>query len=165
MPAVPFGRCNIENSPPCECLNKFRPNNAQAWAVGEWSQGCNRSTPLDCQNGGAFLRLSRIKLPDTRASWFNQTLNLKECKLLCSTNCSCTAYARLNISKAGSGCLLWFGDLMDIRDTSPGQEIYIRIASSELGQSSIFKIFITHSVEGNLYYLDSKAESTYKIAN
>ncbi|RVW91458.1 G-type lectin S-receptor-like serine/threonine-protein kinase [Vitis vinifera] len=34
----------------------------------------------------------------------------------------------------GSGCLLWFGDLIDIRDfTQNGQEFYVRMAASELG--------------------------------
>ncbi|KAH6835699.1 S-locus lectin protein kinase family protein [Perilla frutescens var. hirtella] len=127
----PNGRCNIENSPLCDCLNKFKPNDPQAWGVGEWSSGCNRSTPLNCQNGDAFLKYSGIKLPDTQNSWFNETMTLKECKAICSKNCSCTAYGHLNISEGGTGCLLWFGDLMDIRGMSPGQDIYIRIASSE----------------------------------
>lgn len=130
------GRCNIKNSPVCECLSKFKPNDPTAWAVGETSSGCNRTTPLDCQKGDGFLKYSGIKLPDTRSSWFNETMTLKECKDVCSRNCSCSAYARLNISEGGSGCLLWFGDLMDIRDMSPGQEIYIRVASSELGKNN-----------------------------
>ncbi|CAL5402894.1 unnamed protein product [Camellia sinensis] len=41
----------------------------------------------------------------------------------------------LNISSGeGSGCLLWFGDLIDIKEdfTENGQDLYIRMASSEL---------------------------------
>ncbi|RVW12947.1 G-type lectin S-receptor-like serine/threonine-protein kinase [Vitis vinifera] len=58
-------------------------------------------------------------------------MNLKECASLCLRNCSCTAYANSDI-REGSGCLLWFGDLIDIRDfTQNGQEFYVRMAASE----------------------------------
>jgi hypothetical protein len=49
-------------------------------------------------------------------------------------NCSCTAYANLDIREGGSGCLLWFSDLIDIRQFNDnGQDIYIRMAASEQG--------------------------------
>ncbi|KAJ0500903.1 putative non-specific serine/threonine protein kinase [Helianthus annuus] len=49
------------------------------------------------------------------------------------SNCSCTAYTNSNISGAGSGCLLWFGDLIDIRMFSEnGDTLYIRMPPSEL---------------------------------
>ncbi|CAL5405728.1 unnamed protein product [Camellia sinensis] len=39
----------------------------------------------------------------------------------------------LNISSGeGSGCVLWFGDLIDIKEDENGQDLYIRMASSEL---------------------------------
>ncbi|KAI3466174.1 hypothetical protein Pfo_022837 [Paulownia fortunei] len=128
----PYGSCKIENSPVCGCLKKFTPKDPQGWERGDWSNGCIRSTPLNCQNGDAFLKYSGIKLPDTRGSWFNESMTLEECKVLCSRNCSCTAYSNLDINRGGSGCLHWFGDLVDIKELSPGQEIYIRMASSEL---------------------------------
>ncbi|KAL8244700.1 hypothetical protein R6Q59_010958 [Mikania micrantha] len=59
-------------------------------------------------------------------------MNLKECEMKCSRNCSCTAYAGLDIRNGGSGCLLWFGDLMDVREYNETQELYIRMARSEL---------------------------------
>ncbi|KAK6154298.1 hypothetical protein DH2020_008546 [Rehmannia glutinosa] len=65
-------------------------------------------------------------------SWFNTSMSLEECRVLCSRNCSCMAYTNLDITNGGSGCLLWFGDLVDMREVSPGQDIYIRMASSEL---------------------------------
>ncbi|KAI8003158.1 G-type lectin S-receptor-like serine/threonine-protein kinase SD1-1 [Camellia lanceoleosa] len=36
-------------------------------------------------------------------------------KLECLKNCSCTAYANSDVAGGGSGCLLWYGDLIDIR--------------------------------------------------
>ncbi|KAJ0897105.1 putative non-specific serine/threonine protein kinase [Helianthus annuus] len=45
-------------------------------------------------------------------------MTLEECQMTCNRNCSCTAYANLDIQ---SGCLLWFGDLQDIRANSGGR--------------------------------------------
>ena len=50
-------------------------------------------------------------------------------------NCSCTAYAALDVSKGPTGCLLWFDDLVDIRDfTDVDEDIYIRVAGTEIGK-------------------------------
>ncbi|XP_011097955.1 G-type lectin S-receptor-like serine/threonine-protein kinase At4g27290 [Sesamum indicum] len=125
-----YGRCNIANSPSCGCLERFVPKDPQAWVGADWSNGCIRRANLSCQ-GDIFLRYSGIKLPDSRNSWYNKSMTLDECRTHCSRNCSCTAYTQLNMS-SGSGCLFWLGDLVDIRSLSPdGQDIYIRMASSE----------------------------------
>ncbi|KAL6313977.1 hypothetical protein AAG906_011708 [Vitis piasezkii] len=129
-----YGICKIDESPKCECMKGFRPKFQSNWDMADWSNGCIRSTPLDCQKGDGFVKYSGVKLPDTRNSWFNESMNLKECASLCMRNCSCTAYANSDIRGGGSGCLLWFGDLIDIRDfTQNGQEFYVRMAASELG--------------------------------
>ncbi|KAJ9671869.1 hypothetical protein PVL29_025520 [Vitis rotundifolia] len=126
------GICKIDQSPKCECMKGFRPKFQSNWDMADWSNGCVRSTPLDCQKGDGFVKLSGVKLPDTRTSWFNESLNLKECASLCLRNCSCTAYVNSNISGGGSGCLLWFDDLIDIREFAEnGQEFYVRMSASE----------------------------------
>ncbi|RVW94676.1 G-type lectin S-receptor-like serine/threonine-protein kinase [Vitis vinifera] len=128
------GICKIDQSPNCECMKGFRPKFQSNWDMAYWSDGCVRSTPLDCQKGDGFVKYSGVKLPDTRSSWFNESMNLKECASLCLSNCSCTAYANSDIRGGGSGCLLWFGDLIDIRDfTQNGQEFYVRMAAADLG--------------------------------
>ncbi|CAA2992531.1 G-type lectin S-receptor-like serine threonine-kinase At4g27290 isoform X1 [Olea europaea subsp. europaea] len=72
-------------------------------------------------------------MPDSRYSWVNKNMTLEECKVKCLKNCSCVAYTQLDISIKGSGCLFWSEELNDIRDLSvDGQDIYIRMASSEL---------------------------------
>lgn len=138
----PYGSCNIKNSPSCGCLDKFEPEDAEGRERGDWSNGCFRSKPLDCDKGDAFLKYSGIKLPDTHNSRYNKSMNLEECKQACFENCSCMAYASLDISRGGNGCLLWFGDLVDVRDISPGQDIYIRMASSELGKIHTWKLLV-----------------------
>ncbi|XP_022862105.1 G-type lectin S-receptor-like serine/threonine-protein kinase At4g27290 isoform X2 [Olea europaea var. sylvestris] len=128
-----YGSCNIANSPVCGCFDKFLPKDPDGWSNGDWSNRCVRRTPLNCQNGDVFLKYSGIKLPDTQYSWFNKNMTLKECKVECLKNCSCTAYTYLDISRGRSGCLLWFKDLINIKQLSEeGEDIYIRMASSEL---------------------------------
>ncbi|KAL7218144.1 hypothetical protein ACSBR2_011422 [Camellia fascicularis] len=127
----PYGSCNIENIPVCGCLSNFVPKYPKEWENGDWSDGCVRRTPLDCHNGDGFLRYSHY---NTRYSWFNKSMTLRECEMVCLKNCSCTAYTNLDIRGGGSGCLLWFDELIDMREFSEnGQDIYIRMASSKLG--------------------------------
>ncbi|KAL8506090.1 hypothetical protein ACS0TY_017084 [Phlomoides rotata] len=128
----PHGNCNNENTPNYGCLNKFKPKDPRGWGSGDWSNGCNRKTPLNGKNGDAFLKYFGIKLPNTHHSWYDMSMTLKECKVVCLNNCSCMAYASLDIRRGENGCLLWFGNLVDIREMAPGHEIYIRMASCEL---------------------------------
>lgn len=128
-----YGSCDINNSPACGCLKGFVPKYPQYWAMSDWSGGCVRKTPLDCQQGEGFLKYSGVKLPDTQHSWYNKTMNLQECEKVCSENCSCTAYSNMDITGSGTGCILWFDGLIDIRNYADnGQDIYIRLAASEL---------------------------------
>lgn len=62
---------------------------------------------------------------------------LKQCEAECLKNCSCMAYSNSDIRKGGSGCLIWFGDLIDIREFTgdAATDIYIRMSASELGNS------------------------------
>jgi hypothetical protein len=93
---------------------------------------------LKCDNGDGFRKHTAVKLPDTSSSWYNKSMNLKECEGICLQNCSCTAYASLDVSGEGSGCVLWFGSLVDIRELAvDGQDLYIRMAISELSTISL----------------------------
>lgn len=128
------GICNINNSPRCECLRGFAPRFPDKWKTLDWSNGCVRKKSLACVTGEGFVKHSGVKLPDTRYSWYTMKMSLEECQKLCLKNCSCTAYAKADIRKGGSGCFLWFNGLIDIRGyTEDGQDIYIRMAASELG--------------------------------
>ncbi|XP_031120589.1 G-type lectin S-receptor-like serine/threonine-protein kinase At4g27290 [Ipomoea triloba] len=127
------GVCNIDNFPSCGCLDRFLPNDN---AAQNWLQGCHRRKPLNCHNGfttDGFVKYSGIKLPDAKSSWYNESMSLQECEEFCLRNCSCMAYSPLDISDGGSGCLVWSGDLIDIRSISSyGQDIYIKLASTEI---------------------------------
>ncbi|XP_034905935.1 G-type lectin S-receptor-like serine/threonine-protein kinase At4g27290 [Populus alba] len=126
-----YGNCIFSQSPVCECLEKFTPKSPDSWNSMDWTQGCVRNKPLDCQKGDGFVKYVGLKLPDATNSWVNKTMNLKECRSECLQNCSCMAYTATNI-KERSGCAIWFGDLIDIKQfPAAGQEIYIRMNASE----------------------------------
>ncbi|KAA8523810.1 hypothetical protein F0562_010233 [Nyssa sinensis] len=128
------GICKIYKSPICECLKGFTPKSLQEWAILDWSGGCTRRTPLDCRSGQGFAKVVRVKLPDLLDFRLNKSMTAEECNAECSKNCFCTAYAISDVN--GSGCLMWFGDLIDVRELSEkdnGEDIYIRLAASELG--------------------------------
>ncbi|KAK2408438.1 G-type lectin S-receptor serine/threonine-protein kinase [Trifolium repens] len=130
--------CNMNgNIPKCECLKGFVPKFPEQWGMSYWSSGCVQRFNVVCGDGnlGGFLKYKEMKLPDTSLSWFNKTMNLMDCQKSCLKNCSCTAYSNLDIRHGGSGCVLWFGDLVDMRTFSQwGQEFYIRVPSSVLNE-------------------------------
>ncbi|KAK7401328.1 hypothetical protein VNO78_12721 [Psophocarpus tetragonolobus] len=123
--------CNVTNSPKiCTCLEGFVPKFQEKWSSLDWSGGCVRRVNLTC-DGDGFEKYVGMKLPDTSSSWYDRSLNLEQCKKLCLKNCSCTAYANVDIND--KGCLLWFHNIVDLtRHTDQGQDIYIRLAASEL---------------------------------
>lgn len=124
----PNGSCNDNNSPVCGCLAGFEPKDPKAWDIADWSDGCVRRAPLDCVKDG-FRKISGVNLPDTRSSWYNESMTLEECQMICTRNCSCTSYANLDIR---SGCSLWFSDLEDMRENSGVREVYVRMGVSQL---------------------------------
>nr|XP_043618225.1 G-type lectin S-receptor-like serine/threonine-protein kinase At4g27290 [Erigeron canadensis] len=131
----PYGSNNINRRPLCGCLVGFEPRLPDEWKASDWSSGCQRKRPLDCASGDGFWKISGVKLPDTRQSWYNVSMTLDECEMACRRNCSCTAYASLDIR--GIGCLLWFDDLIDIREYDAKHNLYIRLAASELAGNKI----------------------------
>ena len=136
----PNGICSM-NKPPCTCIKGFEPRNKEEWDASDWSSGCQRKTPLNCGGEYGFQKMSGMKLPDTRTSWYNYSMELGECEMTCRRNCSCTAYANLDIRNGGSGCLLWFDELIDITEFEEEKhEIYIRMAASELAGIHLYHI-------------------------
>ncbi|KAL8506011.1 hypothetical protein ACS0TY_017027 [Phlomoides rotata] len=131
----PNGICSFDKPTLCQCLNGFAPKFQKEWGLQDWSGGCSRIKPLNCKGGDGFQEVRGVKYPDMLEFWLNTSMNLDECKAECLKNCSCTAYANPYITNGGSGCLMWFGDLIDTIDV-PGadskQNIYIRVPASEL---------------------------------
>ncbi|KAJ4975583.1 hypothetical protein NE237_000689 [Protea cynaroides] len=128
-----YGSCSTEKTAECNCLPGFQPKSPTDWYLTEWTDGCVRKRPLGCGKGDGFLKLVGLKLPDTSMSLVDKNLSLKECEQGCLNNCSCTAYAPADVTGEGSGCVTWFGNLMDIRYFSNGgDQLYLRVDAVEL---------------------------------
>ncbi|TXG67187.1 hypothetical protein EZV62_008462 [Acer yangbiense] len=125
------GVCSVDKAPICECLQGFIPESQQNQTS---PTRCVRSSPFDCRSGDRFIKLTGLKLPDLVDTSLNDTMSLQECESKCLKNCSCKAYANSIVSGGGRGCLMWSGDLIDIRkhvDEISGQDLYIRVRASE----------------------------------
>ncbi|KAK7302654.1 hypothetical protein RJT34_13547 [Clitoria ternatea] len=135
------GVCNIKDVPfYCDCLKGFTPKSQQDWDSFERSGGCIRRTPLNCIQGDKFQKLSWVKLPMLSQFWTNNSMTLEECKVECLKNCSCTAYANSAMNGGHHGCLLWFGNLVDIKllmnQEGEQLDLYLRLAASEIAAFS-----------------------------
>ncbi|KAJ9553437.1 hypothetical protein OSB04_017482 [Centaurea solstitialis] len=129
----PYGSCSTKTFPICGCLKGFEMKNPEESGPDNWTSGCRRSRTLDCGHGDGFFKFSSMKFPDTQNAVFDGNMSLQECEVACKNNCSCTAYANPNITPGGLGCLLWSGELIDIRVyPQNGQDLYVRLAASEL---------------------------------
>ncbi|GMN63007.1 hypothetical protein TIFTF001_032089 [Ficus carica] len=97
-----YGRCGANGycakyeNPLCQCLKGFKPKSPENWNLRDWSQGCAREILLNCEDK-----------------------DREKDGAKCLSNCSCVAYANFDISGKGSGCIIWFGDLMDVRTIPP----------------------------------------------
>jgi hypothetical protein len=136
-----YGNCIIGDTPICQCLEGFKPKSQETWNPDEWSKGCARTTQLSCHDKDkiGFDKLVGLKLPDATYSWLNASMNLEECKVKCLNDCNCTAYSNSDIRNGGSGCAIWYGDLIDIRQISANghdanvQDVYIRMSALDQG--------------------------------
>ncbi|KAK9092236.1 hypothetical protein Syun_027147 [Stephania yunnanensis] len=126
-----FGSCQ-SNYAICTCLPGFEFFSESG--VLEGSQVCARKRKILCGKGDGFLKLEKIKLPDTTKSRVYMSLDINDCEIECRNNCSCTGYSSASVNE--SGCLAWFGDLTDIRDfTEGGQDLFVRVDAIELENS------------------------------
>ncbi|KAL5213966.1 hypothetical protein ABZP36_003118 [Zizania latifolia] len=121
-----FGLCNVDaaSTPFCSCIDGFKRE-----AIG----GCRRIAPLECSGNGSstdtFMAVRGLKLPDTDNATVDMAATLEQCRTRCSANCSCVAYAAADIrgGGGGSGCVMWTGDIVDVRYVDKGQDLYVRL--------------------------------------
>ncbi|XP_059437237.1 receptor-like serine/threonine-protein kinase SD1-8 [Corylus avellana] len=152
-----FGVCRDNLSNPCECLRGFEP-----FSVTDWSGGCVRKSPLQCENNTYangkkdwFLKISNMQLPVYSKAYL--AVNASRCKLACMENCSCTAYAYNR-----SGCMIWEGALFNLRQLSDGgetrQDIYLRLAAAEYqntkGEKASSNNLLLFDFDAELYVID-----------
>ncbi|XP_020970150.1 G-type lectin S-receptor-like serine/threonine-protein kinase At1g11330 [Arachis ipaensis] len=154
-----FASCDPKTSPICTCLRGYVPRNVEEWNKQNWSSGCVRKTPVQCESEkviknnssvesvaveDGFVKLQNTKVPDY-AEWLS-SIDF-DCRTACLGNCSCKAYAY----DVGIGCMLWSGNLIDIqRFSMGGTDLYIRVPSSELEQVDGATKHTSLNVENNL---------------
>ncbi|KAG4986141.1 Receptor-like serine/threonine-protein kinase SD1-8 [Glycine soja] len=142
--------CSSTASPLCDCLKGFKPKSPEKWNSMYWTEGCRLKSPLTCGFDG-FAHVDGLKVPDTTNTSVDESIDLEKCRTKCLNNCSCMAYTNSNISGTGSGCVMWFGDLLDIKlypAPESGQRLYIRLPPSELDsiRHKVSKIMYATSV-------------------
>lgn len=119
----------------CKCLPGFEPRSNQSWLRRDPSGGCIMKRPnAMCRSGEGFVRVSRVKVPDTSMARADLSMSLDACAQACVNDCNCTAYTSAN-EATGSGCVMWYGDLIDTRTfANTGQDLYVRVDAIELGE-------------------------------
>uniref|UniRef100_A0A5B6YNQ8 Receptor-like serine/threonine-protein kinase n=2 Tax=Davidia involucrata TaxID=16924 RepID=A0A5B6YNQ8_DAVIN len=123
-----FSSCT-QNVPICDCMKGFEPRSITNWEEGDFSDGCVRKTPLQCNTDQENDTFS--VMPNTRFPVNSESIpagNIEECRLACLSNCSCTAFGY------GNGCLVWNGELFNLQkllaNDDSGSDFHVRIARS-----------------------------------
>ncbi|CAA6675479.1 unnamed protein product [Spirodela intermedia] len=143
----PYGVCDSNRSPVCSCLAGFKPKSPTDWALRDGTDGCEREIPLECGTGEGFVPMSGMKLPDAWQAVMYKNMSIEECEQACLRNCSCAAYTAADI-RDGSGCIMWVGELTDLRHyLEDGQDVYMRTPASLLGEYSLHQTHICSLVE------------------
>ncbi|KAJ0652895.1 putative non-specific serine/threonine protein kinase [Helianthus annuus] len=110
----PWAVCDANALPFCKCMKGFWPKNQQAWDLQDGSDGCVRSSKMDCGTD-RFQLMENMKLLEGSKAFVDQTSSLSECGEICKRDYSCAAYVNTNISENVSGCVIWAVDLLDVR--------------------------------------------------
>ncbi|CAK7350763.1 unnamed protein product [Dovyalis caffra] len=122
----------------CACLPGFEPKYPRDWFLRDGSGGCVRKlleSSSVCEHGEGFVKVENLILPDTSAAvWVDMSMSRADCELECKTNCSCSAYASIEIPGQGDGCLTWYGELLDLKyDLTENYDLFVRVDAHELG--------------------------------
>ncbi|KAF3953511.1 hypothetical protein CMV_021056 [Castanea mollissima] len=137
----PYSKCNPDNMNKfeCMCLPGYEPKSPRDWYLRDGSEGCVRKNSglSMCKNGEGIVKLEHLKLPDSSidVALIGTSMSSSECEQACLTNCSCAAFTSMNIDGKGTGCLAWYGELMDILQfTDEGSELNVRVDATELAK-------------------------------
>lgn len=129
-----FGSCNSLNRIPCKCLPGFQPKSPDNWKLGNFSEGCERMSPL-CSNDVVqnFLELKSMKAgkPDAEPGYSDEN----DCMNKCLSKCNCQAYSYHKAEKGDNNftCWTWFKDLNNIQEQyERGRDLKVRVPLSAI---------------------------------
>jgi hypothetical protein len=130
-----FGSCNSQNRILCKCLPGFQPRSPDNWKLENFSEGCERMSPL-CSNDVApkFLELKSMKAgkPDAEPDYSDEN----DCMNKCLSKCNCQAYSYHKAEKGDNNftCWTWFKDLNNIQEQyEGGRDLNVRVPLSAIG--------------------------------
>ncbi|EMS54751.1 Receptor-like serine/threonine-protein kinase SD1-8 [Triticum urartu] len=149
-----YGSCNLNALPYCNCVQGFSQKVQSDWDLQDYSGGCKRNTPLQCQTNSTsaqapsdkFHVMEDVRLPDNAQDAV--ATSSQECEVVCLNSCFCTAY-----TYNYTGCFVWHGDLITLQDQYRGiggGTLLLRLAASELPDQQRKKTTIIGSVVGGL---------------
>lgn len=149
-----YGTCSEAALPYCKCVKGFSQKVQSDWDLEDYSGGCKRNIPLQCQTNPSsgqtkpdkFYTMAGVRLPDNARSAVGPSS--KECEQACLKNCSCNAYAYNT-----SGCSIWSGDLVNLQEQYSGNGVgtlFLRLAASELQDRKKNKAVIIGAVVGGV---------------
>nr|POE65825.1 g-type lectin s-receptor-like serine/threonine-protein kinase rks1 [Quercus suber] len=147
-----YGKCGLEsadrfNKFECTCLPGYEPKSPKNWYHRDGSEGCVRKQLglSMCGNGEGFVKVELLKAPDSfNAVWMDTSMSSSECEQACLRNCSCTAFAGMNIDGKGTSCLAWYGELIDVSENS-----FERTVKRKLHNQSLYFTGARDYLEGN----------------
>jgi hypothetical protein len=127
-----FGVYRDNSSSLCECLKGFEPFSKNYTSLNDWSDGCVRKSPLQCENNTYangkdwFMNIPFLRLPVNSKAY--SAASARNCEVACMNNCSCTAYAY----NSSGYCVIWEGAILNLQQLSDGGEImYLKLAANE----------------------------------
>ncbi|KAF5458412.1 hypothetical protein F2P56_022439 [Juglans regia] len=149
-----FGICNGGSESSCSCLNGFDHKSQDEWNLKDYSGGCVRKTPLQCENTSLangrqdkFFPTTNMALPERQQ--FVLVGTAAECESSCLNNCSCTAYAYET-----NNCSIWIGDLLNLKqltaDDHNARTLHLRLAASEVSSHENNEGTIVGAVVGSV---------------
>ncbi|KAH9792855.1 hypothetical protein WN944_010750 [Citrus x changshan-huyou] len=146
-----FSTCNEQTERFCSCLKGFQQKSVSDWNLEDYSGGCVRKTPLQCENNSPangksdqFFQYSNMKLPKHPQSV--AVGGIRECETHCMNNCSCTAYAYND-----NVCSIWVGSFVGLQQLQGGGDtIYIKLAASEFESPKNNKGVVIGGVVGSV---------------
>ncbi|KAJ9168975.1 hypothetical protein P3X46_020447 [Hevea brasiliensis] len=149
----------------CACLPGYEPKFPRDWHLRDGSGGCIRKrlkSSSVCGHEEGFVKLSMVKIPVASAAvWVDMSMSQMDCEKECKNNCSCSAYASIPIAGKETGCLAWYGELIDtIYHIDYGYDLHVRVDAIELAEEAR-KSHSSLKMEGMLPILVSSVASVW----
>ncbi|KAG6661344.1 hypothetical protein CIPAW_03G167100 [Carya illinoinensis] len=149
-----FGSCDQLSQPFCKCLKGFAYKSTKDWNLLDYSGGCVRKTPLQCENTSPangqkdkFLTMPNMNLP-VQAQFF-WVGTVAGCESSCLNSCSCTAYAY-----DVNNCSIWTGEIFNLKQLTENdigaRTLYLRLAASEFSSHENNNGMVVGAVVGSV---------------